>query len=55
VIDTSAIPPDAPIVCTIRPGDDQETMIRAYRELFADAVLVNGDSTEWGCDGPSVG
>lgn len=41
------IPPDAPIVCTIQPGDDEQEAIDNYRALFADALL-NGERTTWG-------
>lgn len=34
------VPQDAPIVCTIRPGDDEEAGIELYRTLFADAYLT---------------
>jgi hypothetical protein len=44
---THEIPPDAPIVCTIRPGDDEQALMDAYRGLFADS-FVSGERTEWG-------
>jgi hypothetical protein len=34
------VPEDAPIVCTIRPGDDEEAGMELYRTLFADAYLT---------------
>lgn len=46
--DTHEIPPDAPIVCTIRPGDNEQTMMEAYRALFAEEVFVSGERTAWG-------
>lgn len=45
--DSYELPADAPIVCTIRPGDDEQAAIDAYRGLFADA-LVSGERTLWG-------
>ncbi|MEV6325618.1 hypothetical protein AB0M45_31280 [Nocardia sp. NPDC051787] len=45
--DTYDTPPDAPIVCTIRPGDDEHAIMDAYRGLFAEA-FVSGQRTEWG-------
>jgi hypothetical protein len=48
VTDTYEIPPDAPIVCTIRPGDDEQAMMAAYRALFAEEVFVSGERTNWG-------
>jgi hypothetical protein len=30
---------DIPIACTIRPGEDEETLLELYRTLFADAYL----------------
>ena len=46
--ETYEVPPHAPIVCTIRPGDDEHAMIAAYRALFAEEVFVSGERTEWG-------
>jgi hypothetical protein len=43
---TYDIPPDAPIVCTVKPGEEAAGL-EAYRTLFADA-LVSGERTEWG-------
>jgi hypothetical protein len=48
VTDTYEIPPDAPIVCTIRPGDDEQALMEAYRGLFAKEVFVSGERTGWG-------
>ena len=33
-------PDDQPIVCTIRPGDDEDAMMDRYRGLFADAYVA---------------
>ena len=44
---TYEIPPDAPIVCTIRPGDDEQAAMDAYRALFTDA-FAGGERTSWG-------
>lgn len=46
--DTYEIPPDAPIVCTILPGDDEQALMDAYRALFANKAFVRGERTEWG-------
>ena len=46
--DSYELPPDAPIVCTIRPGDDEQTMMETYRGLFADDVFLGGERTGWG-------
>jgi hypothetical protein len=46
--DAHEVPADAPIVCTIRPGDDEQAMMEAYRVLFAEDVFVSGERTDWG-------
>jgi hypothetical protein len=46
--DTYELPPDAPIVCTIRPGDDEQALLETYRALFAEEVFVSGERTDWG-------
>jgi hypothetical protein len=46
--DTYELPPEAPIVCTIRPGDDEQTMMETYHALFAEEVFVSGERTAWG-------
>ena len=38
---------DAPIVCTIRPGDEEEAGLELYRTLFADAYVA-GERTASG-------
>ncbi len=38
-------PPDAPIVCTLRPGDDEEAGMELYRTLFKDAYLARERTT----------
>jgi hypothetical protein len=48
VIETHEIPPDAPIVCTIRPGDDEQALMDTYRALFAEEVFVSGERAAWG-------
>jgi hypothetical protein len=45
--DTYTVPPDADIVCTLRPGDDEQAGMELYRTLFTDAY-VSGERTTWG-------
>jgi hypothetical protein len=35
--DPARVPPDQPIVCTIRPGDEEQALVDRYRSLFRDA------------------
>lgn len=39
--------PDAPIVCTIRPGDDEDQRMELYRTVFTDPYL-SGQRTTYG-------
>lgn len=41
------VPDDQPIVCTIRPGEDEDAMMAGYRSLFADADVAR-ERTAWG-------
>ncbi|MEV0297339.1 hypothetical protein [Nocardia sp. NPDC050710] len=45
--DSYEIPDEAPIVCTIRPGADEQAMMEVYRGLFG-AGFLGGERTEWG-------